>query len=519
MDSTSYKERVKYFVATLSAMGDDETHSSPVIDMKLFREACFKGIPDEGSCHATAWKVLLGYLPPDKRQWQKTLHDQRLSYYTLVKEMLETPSEKPTNEDDHPLSATPGSKWATYIQENSVLEQIDKDVRRTLPDFAFFQQRVATNSLNPLSVPPPMPALSNSPGVVVDDPLDAGDVVDAKTSAMRRLSFGLIGGRPRSSSNASRKSNKTTTTTNNMNGNRSRSNSRSSARSFSSAKDVSSPRSIVRKLSSAFSLSNPTLVKPTKMLTPICPLIPHRRSLFKRIPAQDDHDDTENHEKGEKHENRDSAKGDDVQDYHWEVIERLLFMYAKLNPGVGYVQGMNELLAPIYYLFANDKQPQHAATAFDVAAHAYAEADAFFVFSALMADVRDHFVRSLDQDGLGIHATMLRLQQRLAWYDRPLWRDLQRKQVKEPYYAFRWITVLFTQEWDLPDVIRLWDSLLAERCPQQDTPFEFLLDFAVAMLLYPPAPLGGRLCRQCQTAAELPHPRYPVCAAHGDQGS
>lgn len=37
-------------------------------------------------------------------------------------------------------------------------------------------------------------------------------------------------------------------------------------------------------------------------------------------------------------------------DLHWEAIERLLFIYAKLNPAIGYVQGMNELIAPVYYV-------------------------------------------------------------------------------------------------------------------------------------------------------------------------
>lgn len=37
---------------------------------------------------------------------------------------------------------------------------------------------------------------------------------------------------------------------------------------------------------------------------------------------------------------------------HADVMSRILFIYAKLNPGVRYVQGMNEILAPIYYCFA-----------------------------------------------------------------------------------------------------------------------------------------------------------------------
>lgn len=39
---------------------------------------------------------------------------------------------------------------------------------------------------------------------------------------------------------------------------------------------------------------------------------------------------------------------------HWEVVQRILFLYAKLNPGLGYVQGMNEIIGPIYYVLASD---------------------------------------------------------------------------------------------------------------------------------------------------------------------
>jgi hypothetical protein len=37
-------------------------------------------------------------------------------------------------------------------------------------------------------------------------------------------------------------------------------------------------------------------------------------------------------------------------------VARVLFIYAKLNPGQGYVQGMNEIIGPLYFVFANDKQ-------------------------------------------------------------------------------------------------------------------------------------------------------------------
>lgn len=53
--------------------------------------------------------------------------------------------------------------------------------------------------------------------------------------------------------------------------------------------------------------------------------------------------------------------------------------------------------------------------------------------------------------------------------DKPVWNTLKRLKVETQYYALRWIMVLMCQEFDMPDAIRLWDTLLAE-----DGRFEFL---------------------------------------------
>ncbi len=65
----------------------------------------------------------------------------------------------------------------------------------------------------------------------------------------------------------------------------------------------------------------------------------------------------------------------DGQEAHWEIIQRILFIFAKLNAGNSYVQGMNEICGPIYYIFANDP---------DVEWRRHAEADCFFCFNNLM---------------------------------------------------------------------------------------------------------------------------------------
>lgn len=50
---------------------------------------------------------------------------------------------------------------------------------------------------------------------------------------------------------------------------------------------------------------------------------------------------------------------DDGNEAHWEVVQRILFLYAKLNPGQSYVQGMNEIIGPIYYIFASDNNKDY----------------------------------------------------------------------------------------------------------------------------------------------------------------
>ncbi|CAF3998362.1 unnamed protein product [Rotaria sordida] len=48
----------------------------------------------------------------------------------------------------------------------------------------------------------------------------------------------------------------------------------------------------------------------------------------------------------------------DGHEAHWEVVERILFIFSKLNSGQSYVQGMNEIIGPIYYTFATDPNPE-----------------------------------------------------------------------------------------------------------------------------------------------------------------
>ena len=171
------------------------------------------------------------------------------------------------------MSDSENSKWKQFFVDMTILEQIDKDVRRTLPDFAFFQQPIQHSAL-------------------YDDHLMGGQGCTAQG----------------------------------------------------------------------------------------------RRALFKRLAKMAKNDDFELVE-SESFEFLSRSELDDNRDMHWEAIERILFIYAKLNPGLGYVQGMNEILGPLYYVVATQGDPKD---------FIHAEADSFFIFTALIGEFRDHFIKSMD---------------------------------------------------------------------------------------------------------------------------
>ncbi|XP_059059771.1 TBC1 domain family member 13 [Achroia grisella] len=154
---------------------------------------------------------------------------------------------------------------------------------------------------------------------------------------------------------------------------------------------------------------------------------------------------------------------------HWEVVERMLFLYAKLNPGQGYVQGMNEIIGPIYHTFAIDSDKEY---------RQHAEADCFFCFTNLMSEIRDFFIRTLDETESGINYMMGKLCECVKKNDPSIWDQLESQELRPQYYSFRWLTLLLSQEFSLPDVERIWDSLFADK-----QRFNFLIYICCAMIL------------------------------------
>ena len=75
-------------------------------------------------------------------------------------------------------------------------------------------------------------------------------------------------------------------------------------------------------------------------------------------------------------------------------MARLLFVYGMLNNGIRYVQGMNELLAPLLFVCAEEHTSECVS--------AQVEANVFFAFNTLMSETRDLFIHEMDSSTSGM---------------------------------------------------------------------------------------------------------------------
>ena len=99
------------------------------------------------------------------------------------------------------------------------------------------------------------------------------------------------------------------------------------------------------------------------------------------------------------HTKKNDLSQEDVNKYiesHSDCLARVLFIYASLNKGVRYVQGMNEVIAILYYCFWKFGTES-------VVQIQYLESDLFFCFSNLMSELKDGFLRELDQEESGLN--------------------------------------------------------------------------------------------------------------------
>ena len=135
---------------------------------------------------------------------------------------------------------------------------------------------------------------------------------------------------------------------------------------------------------------------------------------------------------------------------HTDVLKRILFTYSSILQDVSYHQGMNEILAPIYYTFSYDKLYLEESEE-DI------EADSFWSFYFLLNGIKNNFEEN--QEGLFYKSEILN--ECLKIVDEDIYNKLLEKNIKCEFFCLRWFVVLFGQDFDMGDVIRIWDFVFS----------------------------------------------------------
>ena len=138
---------------------------------------------------------------------------------------------------------------------------------------------------------------------------------------------------------------------------------------------------------------------------------------------------------------------------HSDIVSRILFIYSKFEPSISYIQGMNEILAPIYYCYSFD-------TFNDEQSIENVEADAFWSFYNIMNELRDLFDKNQDKKDVGINGKVKRIKNMLKIIDNKLYEHLNEMNFDFSLIVFKWISLMFSQDFMMMDLLRIWDYIL-----------------------------------------------------------
>ena len=157
------------------------------------------------------------------------------------------------------------------------------------------------------------------------------------------------------------------------------------------------------------------------------------------------------------------------KEIHSDVLERILYIYAKINKDVGYVQGMNNILAPIYYCYSMDNTCDNESI----------EADTFWSFSFLMDDIKKMFQQKNDMLKGGILDKIILLELMISKIDKDIFNKLVKNNRQDSFhFAIKWINLFFSQQMIMPDLLRLWDIIFCE-----SNRYYFVYLFALAIII------------------------------------
>ncbi|KAJ1991597.1 hypothetical protein GGI25_001612 [Coemansia spiralis] len=316
------------------------------IDIHSLATLCYHGIPDVPGLRALCWQLLLGHLPPDRRTWPQAVAGSRRSYMDLVYDIVRC-----SNTADNADSS------------QTLLAQIRADIQRTMPDIAAFRNKIDGLSDH-------NDDCNNEP----DNDKHGNDDDDARCNTIVSDRTAL---------------------------------SMDSADSCSTLAPTprQQPPSLLPPPASRAPASTRYEDHDSRSANSIARL---RRALADKTSAAASLTfDSHIHCSAAHGATKDASSSWLLRrpQTHADALARILFVHAHFNKGVGYVQGMNELLAPLYYVLARstDRMPAHSSfqcqqqSCSTCSLFVDCEADAFHMFILALRGVHlDMFISAMD---------------------------------------------------------------------------------------------------------------------------
>ena len=140
---------------------------------------------------------------------------------------------------------------------------------------------------------------------------------------------------------------------------------------------------------------------------------------------------------------------------NYDIMRRILFIYAKQHPELNYVQGMNEIIAVIYYIFENDDNP------FMIN---YTESDTYYTFEILLEEIKQVFMmENINYSQLFISQQIKFIKKLLEKFDLELLNHFEKEEIILDSFLIRWLLVLFAQEFHLDTTINFWDRMFTQK--------------------------------------------------------
>ena len=137
-----------------------------------------------------------------------------------------------------------------------------------------------------------------------------------------------------------------------------------------------------------------------------------------------------------------------------DVIKRMLFYFAKEH-SLSYVQGMNEIIALLYYIFANDDNPF---------LRRFVESDTYFCFCILVKEIEPIFrLNDISYSDLFITKQIDQINKILAKIEPDILNYFKEIEFSIDSFVMRWVMVLFAQEFKIDVAVNFWDRMFTQK--------------------------------------------------------